>query len=1025
MTAALNRTKSNHPFEVVMASAGTGKTFTLTNKLAGLLARGVAPERVLAATFTRQAAGEIRERLLTRIASAAEDEAAAADLSEHAGVSLDTSGWLNVLGRLGRSIHRVRMGTLDSTAQSLARSLAPQLGLIAPWRQAFEHAEEQLRSEVVERLLQERATAEERAAIRLLAGQEGSASGDERLAELLADSGAQLRRAAQDAWNCLADESSHGPTMDDVRASAARLRDIAGPTNKDGKTPNKQFVNARAAVLDALEAGDHAGLLKKTLVACCEQAAPTYHRIDVPPEWLAELRTILRGVVRAELGLLHERNLVAGELLRQAVQIEDVVRREHRAYSLGDLWRALAECDLDSQQVAYRMDAQFDHILLDEFQDTSIDQWRVLAPLIDEAVAGGDRDRSVFIVGDVKQSLYGWRNAQAALLPYVAHRWPQMHTRPLNETYRCRGTIVEAVNRVFGGLDSNPSLEGHDAARDRFADQFMPHVSAVPGEGQVRIVDLSATLDDPDDEDAAVAAVADAVAAVHQRRPGAEVAVLVRRQKLIGKIVAALAARDVPAVSSASASPCDHPVVEAVLSALHLAAHPGDGPSRFAIATGPLGAALGLERWEDRDDARRVSRDLAMRIFEHGLARTVEWLAGLAGRSANQRGRARLGDLVSLAEAYEKELSEASGIDDFIGYVRTSRVRPRSSGLVRVLTLHAAKGLQFDAVFLTDIDGQLATRGPAFLADAGGAEVDDPTAAPTRMSLSGTKELRAHCPRLHEMYERWRERAAYEELCLLYVGMTRAKAHLELFVRSSKKGLGTVAWHGLGATGAEHVEGSPGWADEPADAPAVHQPAPPSWARPEAMPKGWSGPDEPWRIAALRPSDLQPEHEVSRLLSIDARAADLGAEVHRLLEGVAWLEETLSDPADWVDESGPRTAEAADRIRRALAGDALPGVLSRTGVSRRMGEGLDLSVERERPISAIVEVRGRPTLVRGRIDRLILGRDRGRPVRCLIVDFKTGGATDEGRDQIELYRLALAEVLGVAVDEVDAELVEV
>lgn len=1021
-TDAMTGAVDGHPFEVVMASAGTGKTFALTNALAGLLARGVPPERILAATFTRQAAGEIRERLLSRIARAAADEHAAAELSGHAGVSLDAVGWLGVLKRLCRSIHRVRMGTLDSTAQSLARSLAPQLGLVSPWRQAFEHVEALLRTEVVERLLGELSTPEERGSLGTLVGRQGSARAHERLASLLADSGPELRRAHPRAWACLADAAAEGPSPDEVRAAAARLAKLPLPKNKDG-SPNKNWLKAQHAVISAVERDDLAAVFGTKLISGCEEDGATFSRVPVPEDWLPELRTILRGAVRAELAALHERNLSAGALLSRAVEIEDAVRREHRAYSLTDLWRVLAECDLESQQVAYRMDAQFDHVLLDEFQDTSIDQWRVLEPLIDEAVAGGERDRSVFVVGDVKQSLYGWRNAQAALLPFVAQRWPQMRTRPLNKTYRCRGTIVDVVNRVFGGLDANACMDAHRAAAERFAEQFKPHESAVPGPGFVRAVDLAAVLEDPDDADAAVQAVADAVAAVHERRPDAEVAVLVRRQKLIGRLVTALGARDVPAVSKASASPCDHPVVEAVLAALHLAAHPGDGPSRFAVATGPLGRALDLGTWDDLAGARRVARAIATRAFEEGLARTVEWLAGLAGEAANQRGRDRLGDVVALAEAYEADASEDSGIDDFLSFVRASRVRPRGVGLVRVLTLHAAKGLQFDAVFMMDLDGPLARRGPAFLADAAGT--CDPTAPPTRLSLPGTSQLRGCCPVLCEMHDRWCERAAYEELCLLYVGMTRAKAHLELFVRSDKKGLGAVAWQGLGASGASWETGDAGWMDAHGPSEPERGPDSPTWARPAAVSPRWKGPAEPWRIATIRPSDLEPERDVARLLATDGGRADLGSEVHRLLEAVEWLEDAPADPARWVAEAGPLTQRAAARIREALDGGGLRQALTRSAIEDRWGRGLELSVQRERPVSVVVEVDGRPTLVRGRIDRLVIGRQGGTAVRCAIVDFKTGRADERGQGQLELYRRAIAGLLGVPLEAVEGALASV
>lgn len=1010
-------------FEVVMASAGTGKTFALTNRMAGLLARGVPVERILAATFTRKAAGEIRERLLSRIAQAAGDDRKAAELSKHADVSLDAAGWLEVLKRLARGVHRVRIGTLDSLAQNLSRSLAPELGLAAPWRQAFDHLAQQLRTEVVERVLAELPTAEAREPLRTLTGSEGNARGDAKLADLLRDSGQEIRRASDDAWACLEGEAGAGPTLEEVEEAAARLRHTPGPNNKSGK-PDKRFANAADAICDGVSNRQLGGLLGKTLLVASSSPTPTYYGVDIPGLWLSDLQTIFFGAIRAELETLHGRNLAAGTLLRRAVEIDDLVRREHRAYSLGDLWRALAESDLETQQVAYRLDAQYDHVLLDEFQDTSVDQWRVLEPLIDEAVAGGDRPRSVFVVGDAKQSLYGWRNAQAELLPHVARRWPQMRSDTLSKTYRCAPAIVEAVNTLFGSLTSNPALADHAAAAGRFADEFKAHESAVELPSLVRLVDIEAVLDDPESEEEAIELIADRVSRVHEQQPGAEIAVLVRRQKPIGAIVAALASNGVSAVSDASASPCDHPAVEAVLAALHLAEHPSDGPARFAVATSPLGKELGLERWDDRAGAERLAREVGHELFEQGLARAVERLAKRARPAANARGRARLLDLVAQAEAYEIDTVERASVDDFIAFARASRVPPRGSGVVRVLTLHGAKGLQFDAVFLADLDRPLATRSPAFLADAAGQEADDPAAAPTRMSLTGTKELREHSPVLSQMYQRWRERAAYEELCLLYVGMTRAKTHLELLVRPAEKGLGAAAWTGLAASGTEAEFGERAWLDRPCPNAPDRSAAPaPPWASPDAVSSRWLRSREPWRMATVQPSSHGMQRNVANLLATDTPAADLGTEVHRVLEAVEWLEDMPEDPTRWVQEHNTLTKEAATRVRAALASGQLAGVLSKGDIQNRWESDLDLTVERERAIAVSVELEGRHALVRGRIDRLVVGRRAGRIERCLIVDFKTGAVDERERTQLEIYERAVARMLGVPDEAIESQLV--
>lgn len=1009
-------------FEVCMASAGTGKTFALTNRMAGLLARGVPVERILAATFTRKAAGEIRERLLSRIAWAAEDQAEAAELSKHASVSLDSAGWLEVLRRLARGIHRVRIGTLDSLAQSLARSLAPELGLASPWRMTMDHAAEQLRMDVVERVLAELHDNESLDIFRVLAGAEASSSSDRKLANLLRDAGPTLRRAEPGAWACLEDEARDGPSVEDVCAAAERLASIPGPINKS-KKPDQRFAKAANAIVEDVQSGHLVRLLSRSLVCGCFEPNPTYHSIDVPKPWVTELQVILRGAVRSEIEKLHAQNLAASRLVGRALEIDDAVRREQRAYALDDLWRALAAADLDTQHVAYRLDTQYDHILLDEFQDTSIDQWRVLEPLIDEAVAGGDRSRSVFVVGDVKQSLYGWRNALADLLPHVARHWQQMHRSTLRVTYRCAPEIIEAVNRLFLGLRQNGALTAHMQAVEHFAQEFEVHESAVTPGAMVRLVDLAGQGSGESEETDPADLIADRVADLHAQRPDADVAVLVRTQKPIGRIVAALAERGVRAVADASSSPCDHPAVEAVLAALHLAGHPGDGAAWYALANSPLGDALGCGPWSERSQAAKVAQLIAGWAFEDGLARTVERLAQRASEATNTRGRLRLADLVAQAEAYEADSPPWVGIDDFIDYARSARVRPHGHGLVRVLTLHGAKGLQFDAVFLADLDGALAKRMPAFLGDADGAEDIDPTAAPTRLSLASVQNVRTHSVVLRTMETRWRARSVYEELCLLYVGMTRAKRHLEMLVDFSCKGLGSVAWAGLGRDESIVESGSDAWLrGRVASQPIQSKPSAPAWATSRTVPGDWKPTAEPWRVAVMQPSRLGETPGIAQILGGSGAAADLGSQIHSLLERVNWLEDDGEDLRAWAGGLPPGQ-EAAERVLRAIESGSLRRVLSRRAIEERWGPGLELAVEREKPIAVPLKVDGRLVLVRGRIDRFVIGRRDGRIERALVVDFKTGLLGESGLKQLEVYRLAVAEMLRVPADMVEHELV--
>src|SRR5258708_987621 len=100
---------------LIRASAGSGKTYQLTNRYLGLLAKGVEPDAILATTFTRKAAGEIFDRVLARLAEAASGITAAAMLAKEIGQKdLGPDSFTTLLRKMLRKLHRVRIGTLDS-----------------------------------------------------------------------------------------------------------------------------------------------------------------------------------------------------------------------------------------------------------------------------------------------------------------------------------------------------------------------------------------------------------------------------------------------------------------------------------------------------------------------------------------------------------------------------------------------------------------------------------------------------------------------------------------------------------------------------------------------------------------------------------------------------------------------------------------------------------------------------------------------------------------------------------------------
>ena len=123
------------PDIVIRASAGTGKTYQLASRFLQLLDADVAPESILAATFTRKAAGEILERILSTLASAAINEKKRGELADAIGSQqLTSERCRELLAKLTRRLHRLQVGTLDSFFAKLASSFSLELGLPPGWR---------------------------------------------------------------------------------------------------------------------------------------------------------------------------------------------------------------------------------------------------------------------------------------------------------------------------------------------------------------------------------------------------------------------------------------------------------------------------------------------------------------------------------------------------------------------------------------------------------------------------------------------------------------------------------------------------------------------------------------------------------------------------------------------------------------------------------------------------------------------------------------------------------------------------
>ena len=780
---------------VVRASAGTGKTYQLTARLLRILLQGSEPDSILATTFTRKAAGEILDRLLLSLAAAADESnpAGLREIRQQVGVpTLKREACVGLLRKLVDQVHRLRIGTLDSLFSQLARSLPFELALPPAWRLTDEIEESWLTERAVEEVIRGLRPTEMTTLLAMLGKGDVRRSVTRDLIGVIQGTYAQQRQCNPDVWDRM--QVPNQPPSSDVTRAAGHFRQV--------ELPQKSLVKKLNEIADRLETRQFETLPEETLVANIATARRSHSEVKFGrskfPVELDDDFDVLYAVARHEtLSLLRAQNLATGTLLNAYHQQITRIKESLRTLGFDDIAARLAEhvSSLDPGMLSDRLDVAIDHLLLDEFQDTSPIQWQVLRPLAMHAsqAVGDERrvDRSFFCVGDTKQAIYGWRGGVAEIFDAVAEQIEGVKTQEQNTSYRSSPIVIEFVNTVFKNLPRHPiastdsNQPGDKAAHEadavrRFAKQFPDHLAhhdTQPGYVRFETSRLNGqSSDDPQSillEDAAAR-----VASIHRSAPTRSIGVLTRTNRCVARMIFLLDSLGLP-VSQEGGNPLtDSAAVEVVLSALMLSEHPGDGRWKYHIGSTRLANLLDVGQ---DDPPQRAAAQVRRLIDERGLTEAVEQLAACLAPVCDPRDTTRLRQLVRLAMQFEPNATPR--VRDFVRLVREKRVeRPRAAP-IRVMTVHQAKGLEFDAVVLPELDGALVRTTGRSVPDVG--RLGEPPLAMSRYLSSKSWHFLA--PNWQLAYGRQASAAITEALCLLYVAVTRARYALYLIIPPATK----------------------------------------------------------------------------------------------------------------------------------------------------------------------------------------------------------------------------------------------
>jgi len=824
--------------EMLVANAGSGKTFALTTRIIRLLLAEVPADRIAALTFTRKSAGEFLEELLLRLAKAATDDEALKRLAEDTGQpDLSAHTCCQLLAHLIEHFGRLGFGTLDSFFARIARQFPLESGLpedfaiadTARLSSARERAlaicfDRNLRKDsglqaMIDQCRQISRKQGERDVFRML------------LSQIETLHQRYLETPAGCPWGDAEAIWAGGkiPYADapDLTSAIEEFESVALSSQPE---LNEEAVGKLKEGLDrlrALEPGQAWSKEVKDFIERKLSSEPKKGAVQLTRKktgWLEltdDVRRARRALVEALYADIYRQILERSKGLYEFVsQYETVYAeavRQAGLISFNDITTLLAEraAQADSiealdwrAQVAYRIDQHFDHWLLDEFQDTSRTQWAILQTFIDEVVMEGTGQRSFFYVGDTKQAIYGWRGGDADLFReiYDFYGVGLEAAAPLADSWRSTPPVIEMVNAVFGSISSvTEELRLPEETVSKWELGWNHHAVAEPLRSRVGYAAWRAVEAQDDDEaDAQHLEIRRILEEVRPLEKGIECAVLLRKNSELSELAAYLQSHGMAVAVEGKSNPCtDNPLGSAMLAAMRMVAHPADSFSA-AIARGmPCAKNWGL------DHPDRFRQATWQSIAEFGYAKTIqEWV-----ESAQLNNEAFLQDrseaLIAAAEAFDGQRSASEGIDAFVAYIEALEAQEaEASDAVRLMTVHQAKGLGFEMVIVGGLDSPTQSR-----------TADELVLGPDRKQphwgvLLPRKDIAEQDPVLGPQSARLTAEAKTDELCNAYVALTRAKKALYV-VSNQLKEKSTASHFGrqLQLTLNEGWEaGEPGWA---------------------------------------------------------------------------------------------------------------------------------------------------------------------------------------------------------------------
>lgn len=781
---------------IISSPAGSGKTEKLARRYIALLKEGVDVERILAITFTDKAAAEMKQRILRILKE--EDE--------------------RLFNRLLDKMALMRVSTIHSFCGTLLRRFSFEAAIDPNYR-----VEDSIDSRI---------------------------AWEEILYEVLREAGTEGGREHEFLLQVLGERGFRG--LDHLRAAMEHLFD-KGPFSLEANIP-EDTLSVDPGLIEELKAWPGAvqaidgyeelfgeDALKRLISLedyfltgskMPRRRQPAHLREIVDYQgWTLKMYTYWRARKAEEHRKRTER---IREIFRKCWDRYTQRKRDRGVLDFSDLeyiaCRMLTE-DPEWANILYAFDEKTDHILVDEFQDTNIFQWRIIDKLTEEWRSGLGAKRqegikpTIFLVGDEKQSIYFFRGANVEIFHRAKEklrRWlgEEFHYEEARENFRSCQAIVEFTNYVFSRI--------MDAEKDSppWVTRYSPFTACrtdASSNGMVEFIILDETEEGmakaKENEADVLARRIQALAGNHiitdrhtqQQRPCRymDMAILLRRRRHLRKYEEALRRHNIPFVAVKGIGFYQEPEVAMLRALVYFLSNPKDDYSLYILLKSPLFMIeeASIIRAMDGDGDCLFSKlrgisthsegakglGQALRFLEDWLSQLPQGpLAELIERALVETGawrhfhepqrRANIRKFIRLVEDLESSGKSLFKIRDFLERTQDREEEPKANvniegmDAVRIMTIHAAKGLEFPIVFLPGLEEPFIARTKeAIVYEREGRLL---------MRLEPDPAIRRNDEDFILQIQKERE----EQKRLLYVAVTRAEEALILISPWSEKG---------------------------------------------------------------------------------------------------------------------------------------------------------------------------------------------------------------------------------------------